>query len=365
MVEFGMFETAKALRVDSNQKKRLRFLTGSGKTPQKIALRARIILCASEGLANNAIAAQLGISRPTVLLWRNRFQRLGVPGLLQDAKRRGRKPALPPEVVQRVVEATLHTTPPGATHWTTRSMAKGQQLSHMTVHRIWKQHGLQPHRLETFKLSQDPHFVEKLRDVVGLYLNPPDKALVLSVDEKSQIQALDRTRPLLPLRPGIPARQTHDYKRHRTTTLYAALSLLDGTVIGECKSRHRAKEFIEFLHTIDRQTQVELDLHLIVDNSSTHRTVDVRKWLARHPRFHLHFTPTSSSWLNLIERWFGEITRKRIRRGTFTSVAQLIAAIEEYIATYNQKPISFVWTKNADMILKKIDHCKRALVTAH
>jgi transposase len=365
MILFGMFPTAKALQVDRNQKKRLRFLARAGKTPQKIALRARIILGASEGLANNAIAGQLGISRPTVLLWRNRFERFGVSGLLKDAKRTGRKKAIAPEVVQQVVEATLHTTPKGATHWTTRSMAQAQKLSHMTVQRIWKQHGLQPHRLETFKLSQDPRFVEKLRDVVGLYLNPPAKALVLSVDEKSQIQALDRTRPLLPLRPGLPARQTHAYKRHGTTTLYAALSLLDGTVIGECKSRHRAKEFIDFLHTIDRQTPAELELHLIVDNSSTHRTVEVRKWLARHPRFQLHFTPTSSSWLNLVERWFGEITRKRIRRGTFTSVAELIAAIEEYIAVYNQKPIPFVWTKNADMILKKIDHCKRASVTPH
>lgn len=365
MVRFGMFEIAKALRVDDGQKKRLRFLARSGKTPQKIAMRARIILRASEGLANNAIASQLGLSRPTVLLWRQRFKQFGVPGLLKDGKRTGRKKAIAPALVQRVVEATLQTVPQGATHWTTRSMAKAQRLSHMTVHRIWKQHGLQPHRLETFKLSQDPRFVEKLRDVVGLYLNPPDKALVLAVDEKSQIQALDRTRPLLPLRPGIPARQTHDYKRHGTTTLYAALSMLDGKVIGECKPRHRAKEFIAFLNTIDRQTPAELDLHLIVDNYSTHRTADVRKWLARHPRFQLHFTPTSSSWLNLIERWFGEITRKRIRRGTFTSVADLIAAIEEYISVYNQNPIPFVWTKDADMILNKIDHCKRALVTAH
>lgn len=360
-----MFETAKALPLDENQKKRLLALVRSGKTPQRVSRRARIVLLASEGLANHAVAARLGISRPTVLLWRRRFQRAGVPGLLRDAPRTGRKKALSGELVQRVVEATLNTTPSGATHWTTRSMAKAQKLSHMTVQRIWKQHGLQPHRVETFKLSRDSQFVVKLRDIVGLYLNPPDKALVFSVDEKTQIQALDRTRPLLPLRPGIPARQTHDYKRHGTTTLYAALSLLDGRVIGECKARHRAQEFLEFLGCLNEQTPSELELHLIVDNSSTHKTPEVHQWLGRHSRFHLHFTPTSSSWLNLVERWFGEITRKRIRRGTFTSVKALTAAIEEFLVVYNRNPIKFVWTKNADMILGKIQHCKEALVTPH
>jgi transposase len=360
-----MFEIAKPLYTDESQKQRLRSLVRSGKTPQKMVRRAQIILLASQGVANHAIAARLSTSRPTVLLWRGRFKHWGLPGLMKDAPRPGRKKALAPEVVQRVVEATLNTTPRGATHWTTRSLAKAQKLSHMTVHRIWKQHGLQPHRVETFKLSRDPRFVEKLRDIVGLYLNPPDKALVFSVDEKSQIQALDRTRPLLPLRPGLPARQTHDYKRHGTTTLYAALNLLDGKVIGECKSRHRAQEFLEFLATLDRQTPAEQDLHLIVDNSSTHQTLEVKNWLVRRPRFHLHFTPTSSSWLNMVERWFGEITRKRIRRGTFTSVQVLNAAIEEFLAVYNQNPIRFVWTKDADMILGKIERCKEALVTPH
>jgi transposase len=263
------------------------------------------------------------------------------------------------------VEATLHTPPPAATHWTTRTLAKAQGLSHMTVQRIWKQHRLQPHRVETFKLSRDPQFVEKVRDVVGLYLNPPDKALVLSVDEKSQIQALDRTAPLLPLRPGIPARQTHDYKRHGTTTLFAALSLLDGKVIGQCLPRHRSKEFAGFLAQIDRQTPGQLDLHLIVDNSSPHKSPAVKRWLKKHPRFQLHFTPTSSSWLNLIERWFGEITRKRIHRGTFRSVAELIAAIDEYLRVYNQQPKPFLWTQTADMILTKVNRCKEALVTPH
>ena len=360
-----MFTPARALELDDNQRKRLKALTASGRTPQKIALRARIVLLASEGRPNHAIAQELKTSRPTVLLWRERFADKGVPGLMQDAPRAGRKKAISAEQIQAVVETTLKTTPPAATHWTTRTMAKAQGLSHMTVQRIWKQHRLQPHRVETFKLSRDPQFVAKVRDVVGLYLNPPDKALVFSVDEKSQIQALDRTAPLLALRPGIPARQTHDYKRHGTTTLFAALSLLDGKVIGQCLPRHRSKEFVSFLKQIDHNTAGESDLHLIVDNSSTHKSPVVKRWLKKHPRVHLHFTPTSSSWLNLIERWFGEITRKRIRRGTFRSVPELIAAIEEYLKVYNQQPKPFVWTQTADMILAKVSRCKEALVTPH
>jgi transposase len=355
-----MFAPARPLSLDDSQTKRLHNLVRSGKTPQKIALRARVVLLAGAGVPNHAIAMQLKISRPTVLLWRKRFKQFGVPGLLRDAKRPGRKKAIAPEVVQRIVEATLHTTPPAATHWTTRTMAKAQHVSHTTVHRIWQQHRLQPHRFETFKLSRDPQFVEKLRDVVGLYLDPPDRALVFSVDEKSQIQALERTRPLLALRPGLPARQTHDYTRHGTTTLYAALNVLDGTVIGECLPRHRSREFVRFLRRIDRETAPDLDLHLIVDNSSTHKSPMVRRWLKRHPRFHLHFTPTSSSWLNLVERWFREISQKRIRRGSFTSVAELIGAIEEYLQAHNQAPKRFVWTKDADMILDKINRCKEA-----
>ena len=244
-------------------------------------------------------------------------------------------------------------------------MGRAMGLSYVSVHRIWKQHGLAPHRVETFKLSKDPKFVEKLRDVVGLYLDPPDKALVLSVDEKSQIQALERTRPLLPLRPGIPARQSHDYTRHGTTTLYAALSMLDGKVIGECLPRHRSEEFIRFLRRIDRETPQDLELHLIVDNSSTHKSPPVKRWLARHRRFHVHFTPTSSSWLNLVERWFREISQKRIRRGSFTSVKELLAAINEYLTIYNKSPKRFVWTKDADMILSKVVRCKEASETAH
>jgi len=360
-----MFTPARALRVDENQRKRLRHLARCGQTPQKIALRARIILAAAEGQPNHAIARQLGVSRPTVLLWRKRFASQGVPGLLKDAPRPGRRKSVNPEVVQRVVEATMHTTPPDATHWSVRSMAQAQGLSRMTVQRIWKQHRLQPYRVENFKFSKDPHFVEKLRDVVGLYLNPPDRALVLSVDEKSQIQALDRTQPLLPLRPGLPARQTHDYQRHGTTTLFAALSMLDGKVIGQCLPRHRSKEFVKFLKKIDQETPAGLDLHLIVDNYSTHKSPVVKRWLARHKRFHLHFVPTGSSWLNMVERWFGEITRKRIRRGTFKSVRQLIEAITDYVEHYNGDPVPFVWTKDADMIIAKINRCKEALGTGH
>lgn len=360
-----MFASAAPLHVDPSQRKRLKHLAGSGKTPQKVALRARIVLLAAEGLANHAIAAQLNVSRPTVILWRQRFSACGVEGLMKDAPRPGRRKAVSAETIKKVVDATLRTTPADATHWSVRSMAKAQGLSRMTVQRIWKQHRLQPHRVETFKFSKDKHFVEKLRDVVGLYLNPPDKALVFSVDEKSQIQALDRTQPLLPLRPGIPARQTHDYKRHGTTTLFAALGMLDGRVIGECMPRHRSEEFVRFLKKIDQQTPAELDLHLIVDNYSTHKSPLVKRWLARHKRFRLHFVPTSSSWLNMIERWFGQITQKRIRRGTFKSVPQLIEAIQDYLRQYNENPTKFIWTKDADMILAKIARCKEALGTGH
>jgi hypothetical protein len=290
-----MFTPAAALHVDRNQRKRLEHLARSGKTPQKMALRARSILAAGSGEPNHAIARRLAVSRPTVLLWRNRFAARGVPGILKDAPRPGRRKAIGPEVIQRVVEATMHTTAPGQTHWSVRSMAKAQGLSRMTVQRIWAQHRLQPHRVENFKFSKDPQFVEKLRDVVGLYLNPPEHALVLSVDEKTQIQALDRTQPLLPLRPGIPARQTHDYKRHGTTTLFAALSMLDGNVIGQCLPRHRGQEFVRFLKRVDAQTPGDLDLHLIVDNYSTHKSPPVKRWLAKHKRFHLHFVPTGSS----------------------------------------------------------------------
>jgi transposase len=320
---------------------------------------------ATDGVASQEIATRLRVSRPTVQLWRERFLALRLAGLEKDAPRPGRKARIGPEKIRAIVEATLHTTPADATHWSTRTMARAQRVSEATVRRIWRKHNLKPHLLETFKLSRDKRFVEKLRDVVGLYLNPPDKALVLCVDEKSQIQALDRTQPLLPLRPGIPARQTHDYKRNGTTTLFAALSLLDGKVIGDCMPRHRHQEFIRFLKRIDAETPAGVDLHLIIDNYGTHKHPRVKTWLARHGRFHFHFTPTSSSWLNLIERWFAELTRKRIRRGTFHNVRTLIETIMNYVENHNQNPQVFVWSAPVERILSKITKCKEALDAGH
>ncbi|SRR5712692_922161 len=336
-------------------------IASQGKTPQKVACRARLVLMLSNHEPPSAVADALRISRMTVRLWADRFVCDGVPGLLHDATRPGRRKQITPEKVQAIVEATLRTRPPAATHWSSRTLAKAQGVSDGTIRKIWRQHRLQPHRIERFKFSTDPHFVEKLRDVVGLYLNPPAKAVVFCVDEKSGIQALDRTRPVLPLRPSVPERQTHDYVRHGTTTLYAALRVLDGVVIGECRRRHRSQEFVQFLRRLDRATPKRQSLHLILDNLSAHKSPPVRRWLARHPRVHFHFVPTSSSWLNLVERWFLEITRVRIRRGTFTSVPILERAINEYLIHYNQQPTPFVWTKPADTILAKIDRCKEAL----
>lgn len=333
--------------------------------PLRLIQRAQIIRMASEGIASQEIAMQLSVSRPTVQLWRERFLALRLPGLEKDAPRPGRLPRMSSRKVAAVVQATLHTTPPNATHWSTRTMAKAQGISEATVRRIWHQHRLKPHLVKTFKLSRDKHFMEKLYDVVGLYLNPPDKALVLCVDEKSQIQALDRTQPLLPLRPGIPACQTHDYKRNGTTTLFAALSMLDGKVIGDCMPRHRHQEFIRFLNRIDAETDEGLDLHLIVDNYGTHKHPRVISWLKRHPRFNLHFIPTSSSWLNMVERWFREITDKRIRRGSFKNVPDLIAAITQFIDGHNQNPKVFTWTASAETIMAKITKCKEALDAPH
>ena len=331
----------------------------------RLVQRAKIIQMASEGVLNQDIAARLGTTRPTVQLWRDRFLAHRLSGLEKDAPRPGRLPSIPGKKIAEVVEATLHTKPSNATHWSTRTMAVAQGISEATVWRIWKQHNLKPHLIKTFKLSRDKQFVEKLHDVVGLYMNPPDKALVLCVDEKSQIQALDRTQPGLPMKKGRCGTQTHDYKRNGTTTLFAALSMLDGKVIGDCMPRHRHQEFIRFLKKIDNETPAGLDLHLIVDNYGTHKHPRVKSWLRRHPRFHLHFIPTSSSWLNMVERWFREITEKRIRRGTFKSVPDLIAAIMDYLDNHNQNPRVFVWSAPADKILTKIAICKEALETLH
>jgi transposase len=334
-------------------------------TPRRVHLRARIVLLAAQGVPPSQIAQRLGTTRPTVDLWRKRVQAGGLAALEHDAPGRGRRPTIGPATVQAIVHATTQTTPQGATHWSTRTMADAFGVSNATVARIWQAHGLQPHRVRPFKVSRDTRFAEKLTDVVGLYLNPPEKALVLCVDEKSQIQALDRSQPGLPIKKGRCGTMTHDYKRHGTTTLFAALNVLEGTVIGTCHPRHRNGEFRAFLQQLDRTTPAGLDLHLIVDNYGTHKHPKVQQWLAKHPRFHLHFTPTSSSWLNLVERWFRDLTTKRIRRGVFQSVADLIAAIEEYIAVHNAHPKPFVWTKSAAAILEKVGRCKAILETVH
>ena len=333
--------------------------------PVRQVQRARIIQLAARGVESQTIARKVGVSRPTVQLWRQRFLALRLDGLEKDAPRPGRLPQISERRVRAVVNATLHSKPENATHWSTRTMAAAQGLSEATVRRIWKRHNLKPHLTKTFKLSRDPQFLEKLCDIVGLYLNPPDQALVLCVDEKSQIQALDRTQPGLPLKKGRCGTMTHDYKRNGTTTLFASLSMLDGQVIGDCMPRHRHQEFIRFLKRIDRETPPELDLHLIVDNYGTHKHPRVKSWLRRNSRFHLHFTPTSSSWLNLIERWFRDLTDKRIRRGSFDNVPNLIAAIETYVAQSNQNPHVFVWTAAVDTILAKIAKCKEALDALH
>lgn len=360
-----MWKPATATPVPPDDRALLEALVRGGNTAQKVALRARIVLGAAEGCSNNSLATQLGLTRPTVLLWRKRYAQAGVTGLLRDAPRPGRRRRIGALKVEAIVNATLHTTPRDATQWSTRSLARAQGVSEATVRRIWRSHGLQPHRTKTFKLSRDPDFVRKLRDVVGVYLNPPEKALVLCVDEKSQIQALDRTQPGLPMRPGSPARHTPDYVRHGTTTLFAALNVLDGTVIGRCLPRHRHTEFLAFLARVDRVTPRRRDVHLILDNYGTHTHPRVNAWFMAHPRYHRHFVPTGSSWLNLVERWFAEITRKRIRRGTFRSVAELTRAIHQYLRENNQHPRPFMWTATASKIIRKIKHCKEVLDAGH
>ena len=334
-------------------------------TAQQVALRAQVILYAAQGMPNAEIAARLNISRPTVLQWRKRFLQEGPDGLTRIQPGRGRKPRINSEKVAGIVEATLHSRPRAATHWSCRSMAQAQGVSPATVQRIWDAHGLQPHRVKTFKLSRDRQFIEKLTDVVGLYLNPPDKALVLCVDEKSQIQALDRTQPGLPMKKGRCGTMTHDYKRNGTTTLFAALNVLEGTVVGECYQRHRHQEFLKFLRRLDREFPKDTPLHLILDNYGTHKHPNVTAWLDKHPRFELHFIPTSSSWLNLVERWFRELSHKQIRRGVFHSVADLEEAIDVFLQANNANPKPFVWTASVESILEKVSKCKVILETHH
>lgn len=335
------------------------------KTAQALASRARIILACAEGKANKVVARQVRLTQQTVSKWRSRFVSKGLDGLL-DEFRPGTPRKISDEQVEKALVTTLESLPQDATHWSTRSLAEQCGLSRSTVSRIWRAFGLQPHRFETFKLSRDPLFVEKVRDLVGLYLNPPDRALVLCVDEKSQIQALDRTQPLLPMRPGQTERRTNDYKRHGTTSLFAALDARTGKVIGELHRRHRSIEFRKFLDTIEKNVPATLEVHLIMDNYGTHKTAIIRKWLAKRPRFHVHFTPTSASWINMVERWFATLTEKQIRRGAHRSVRELETAIKNYLLVTNASPKPFIWTKTADEILDSVARfCQRTSETGH
>lgn len=330
-------------------------------TPVRLMQRAKIVLLAAEGKMNKDIAAELGINPNTVVRWRSRFAQGGIAAIEKDAPRGGRKPVVRDRAVKQILDKTTQSTPANATHWSTRTLAAELGIDHVMVHRVWKANGLKPHLTRTFKVSNDPRFVEKLVDVVGLYLEPPEHALVLSVDEKSQIQALDRTQPSLPMYPGRCGTMTHDYKRNGTTTLFAALDVAEGRLIGTCMPRHRHQEWIKFLKLIDAETQPELDLHLIVDNYATHKHPKVQSWLKRHRRFHMHFIPTSSSWLNLVERWFREITEKRIRRGTFPNVNTLIDAIRSFIDDHNLHRKTFKWTAKAETILEKVRRARAVL----
>ncbi|RPI10785.1 MAG: IS630 family transposase [Zetaproteobacteria bacterium] len=362
-----MFTPAAPLAIQAAQRQQLEVLVRAGTTPQRLARRCQVILLASHGVANHAIAHQTGLSRPTVLATRAAFVRGGLEALGHRPRRQRTGRVLTPAVEQQILDATLKTRPATGTHWSVRTLAKQLGLSRMMVQRVWQRHAIQPHRVEKFKLSTDPHFEERVRDIVGLYLDPPERALVLCVDEKSQIQALDRTAPLLPLRPGCPERQTHDYRRYGTTTLFAAFNILTGKVIGTCQTRHRGREFVKFLQQLEREVPPDLEIHLIVDNYSTHKSATVKRWLKpkARQRFHFHFTPTSSSWLNQVERWFGLITERMIRRGTFRSVAELERAIYQWLATWNEQPQPFAWTATADVILEKVRRCKELVGTPH
>jgi len=349
------------LVLSEDQRKQIgQWVTALG-TPQQVALRGRIVLAAGDGKPEAAIAADLKVDRKTVRLWRERFVAKGLPGLWEIAPGRGRKATYNAERIKAVIDATLQSKPKGMTHWSCRLMAANQRISKSTVSNLWRSHNLKPHRTKTFKLSRDPKFLQKLTDVVGLYLHPPDQAIVLCVDEKSQIQALNRTQPGLPLKKGRCGTMTHDYKRNGTTTLFAALDVLQGKVIGDCHQRHRHQEFLKFLRRIDREFPGHAPLHLVVDNYGTHGTVEVKAWLKKHSRFVLHFVPTSCSWLNLIERWFAELTNKRIRRDSFLSVADLTAAIEDFLAAWNTSPKPFVWTATVDSIVAKLARCRQTL----
>lgn len=360
-----MNHAAEPIKISAEDREKLTAWVSAHNTPQALARRSRAVLHAADGMANTHIAQLLGVSVVTVRQWRKRFESDGVERLGAIKPGRGRPRVLGEEKVRQIIHATLHTKPANDTHWSCRSMAKHQGVSPSTVQRIWDAHGLQPHRVETFKLSKDPNFVDKLIDIVGLYMNPPDRAAVICVDEKSQIQALDRSQPGLPMKKGRCGTMTHDYKRHGTTSLFAALNVLDGKVIGNCYERHRHQEFLKFLRRLDREFPRRKALHLILDNYGTHKHPNVKAWLEKHPRFHLHFTPTSSSWLNLIERWFAELTEKQLKRGIFSSVDELNQVINNFIEGHNDDPKPFVWTARVEDILNKIGKCKAILETVH
>lgn len=353
------------LEVSSEDRATLVSWTRKGSGELRRARRAEIVLALADGKKLAQICRETRYDGNTVRLWRDRYLEAGVAGLEQDRPRPGRPKTIPADRVQAVVTLTRMTTPENATHWSVRTMAEVAKVSPASVQRIWAAHGMKPHLIRSFKLSKDPKFEQKLVDVVGLYLDPPEKALVLCVDEKSQIQALDRTQPGLPMKQGRCGTMTHDYKRHGTTTLFAALSVLDGKVIGSCKKRHRHEEFIAFLGQIQRKTPWDLDLHLVLDNYATHKHPKVKEWLERNPRFHLHFIPTSCSWLNLVERFFAEITNKAIRRGAFDSVAELVETIEDYLKFHNREPKPFHWTASAEAIIEKVNRCREIYETLH
>jgi transposase len=352
------------LILTEEEQDRLESLAHRVRSQPLLARRARMVLACGEGLDNRSVARKVRVSPGVVGKWRSRFLRARLEGL-DDEPRPGAPRKVSDAEVEQVVIQTLESTPRGETHWSTRGLAKATGLSRMTISRIWRAFGLQPHRADTFKLSPDPLLIEKVRDIVGLYMNPPDHALVFCVDEKSQIQALDRTQPLLPLQPGQVERGTHDYKRNGTTSLFAALDLKTSRVIGQLRHRHRSVEFRRFLDLIEEQVPAELEAHIIVDNYSTHKTAIIRNWFAKRPRFHVHFTPTYGSWINLVERWFADLTNKRIRRGVFRSVKDLEAAIREYIDVHNEDPTPFVWSKTADQILASIARYGQRTLTAH
>ncbi len=358
-----MMNPAPALVVSDGQRAALEVLSRSQTAAYREVQRARVLLLAADGIANSLIAVKVSVTPTTVRAWRSRFEAEGLAKLGRVRAGRGRKPVIPQSKIDEIVDLTRNSKPAGQTHWSVRTMAKQVGVSPAQVQRIWAARGLKPHRVDTFKLSNDPLFEEKLIDVVGLYLNPPEQAIVLCMDEKSSIQALDRSQPSLPIKKGCARTMTHDYKRHGTTTLFAALDVATGKVIASCLPKHRHGEFLKFLRTVDDNVPVGLEVHLILDNYATHKHPNVKAWLAKNPRFHLHFTPTSSSWLNLIERWFRELTEKAIRRGVFHSVPDLIEAIEQYLDAHNDQPKPLIWTATADSILEKVARGRVALQT--